>query len=59
MRVGQGVADGGAPGLGAVGGDEFLLREPEGLSDGLADIGEGVSGFGFKVALGDGAEELA
>ena len=42
-----------------VGGDEFLLGEPESLGDGLANVGEGVGGSGFEVTLCDGGEELA
>lgn len=59
VRGGDGVADGGAPSLGAVGGDELLLGEAKSLGDGLTDVGEGVGCFGLEVTLGDGAEELA
>ncbi len=45
------------PGIGAEGVDVFVLGELDGLVQGLAEIGEGGSGSGFDVALGDGGED--
>jgi|ERR1700684_3028618 len=59
MRGGDGVANCGAPSLGSVGADEFLLGEAKGLGHGLADVGQGVGGFVFEVTLCDGGKELA
>jgi hypothetical protein len=54
-----GGADGFAPGVGAVGVDVFVLREGQGLHEGLAEIGEGGGGLGFHLALGDAGEEAS
>ena len=54
-----GGADGIAPGIGAVGVDEFVLGDVQGLHEGLAEIGEGGGGFRFDLAEGDGGEEAS
>ncbi len=54
-----GLADGFAPGIGAVGVDVFVLGEGQGLHEGLAEIGEGGGGFGLHLALGDSGEEAS
>jgi hypothetical protein len=48
-----------APGVGAEGVDVFVLGELDGLQQGLAEIGEGCSGFGFDVSVGQGGENAA
>jgi hypothetical protein len=48
-----------APGVGAEGIGEFVLGELDGLQQGLAEIGEGCSGFGFDVSVGQGGENAA
>ncbi|MGC2530636.1 MAG: hypothetical protein WA639_23060, partial [Candidatus Acidiferrum sp.] len=53
----QGIADGFAPFEFADGGDEFLLREMEGLEEGLGQVGQGSGGFGLDVATGHSGEE--
>ncbi len=55
----EGIADGFAPLEFADGGDEFLLREMEGLEEGLGQVGEGGGGFGLDVATGYSGEEAA
>ena len=53
------AADGAAPGVGAVGVDEFVLGEGTNLGKGLAQVGEGGGCFWFHAALRDGNEEAA
>lgn len=53
----MGIANGFAPGVGVVGVDVFVLGDGEDLDEGLAEVGEGGSGFGFDLAEGDGGEE--
>src|SRR6266852_9949330 len=54
-----GLADGFAPGIGAVGVDVFVLGEGQGLHESLAEIGEGGGVFGLHLALGDSGEEAS
>jgi hypothetical protein len=56
---GEGGADGLAPGIGTEGVNVFVLGELDGLEEGLAEIGECGSGFGFDLAFGDGREDAA
>lgn len=57
------IVDGGvygfAPGVGAEGVYVFVLGELDGLDKGLAEIGQGGSGLGLDVALGDSSKEAA
>lgn len=46
-----------APGVGAEGVDEFVLREVKRLDDGLAEIGESGGGLGVDLTLGDSGEQ--
>ena len=48
-----------APPVGAEGVYIFMLGELDGLHQGLAEIGEGGSGFGFDVSLSQGGENAA
>ena len=53
------VGDGFLPGAFAEGFGEFVLGEVDGLHHGLAEVGEGVGGFGFDMAQRDSGEEVA
>ena len=53
----DGVADGAAPAVGAIGVDEFVLGNANGLQEGLREIGDGASGFGFYIAADDRGDD--
>ena len=53
----EGVGDGFVPGFLAEGGEEFVLREADGLKEGLGEEGEGAGSAGSDVAASDGSEE--
>ncbi len=54
---GEGGGNGFAPSVRAEGVDVLVLRELDGLHDGLAEVGEGRGGLAVGLALGDGSEE--
>lgn len=43
----DGIADGFAPAVGAEGVDVFVLGNVDGLKEGLHEVGDGASEFGF------------
>jgi len=51
------VLDGAAPEVGAIGVDEFVLGNADGLQEGLREIGDGASGFGFYIAADDSGDD--
>jgi hypothetical protein len=51
------IADGLAPFFFADGGNEFMLREMEGLKERLSEIGESGGRFGLDIAAGYGGKE--
>ena len=53
----DGVLDGAAPEVRAIGADVFVLGNADGLQEGLREIGDGASGFGFYVAADDGGDD--
>jgi hypothetical protein len=55
----DGSADGIAPGVGAVGVDVFVLREMDGLDEGIGEVRESAGGAGFDVAFGNSDEEAS
>jgi len=57
--LGDGGADGLAPGVGAEGVDVFVLGEMDGLGESLRQVGEGAGGARLDVAAGDGGEEAS
>jgi len=53
----DGLADGFAPAVGAEGVDVFMLREVDGLHEGLDHVGDGASKSGFYVAADYGGDK--
>ncbi|MGC1490158.1 MAG: hypothetical protein WA798_02225, partial [Candidatus Acidiferrum sp.] len=55
----DGIADGLAPAVGAEGVDVLVLREADGLQEGLHQVGDGAGGFGLELAAKYGGDEAA
>jgi hypothetical protein len=53
----NGIADGFAPAIAAESVDVFVLGDVDGLHEGLRQVGDGVGGSGFYIAVDDGGDE--
>jgi hypothetical protein len=55
----DGVADGFAPAVGAEGVDVFVLRDVDGLQEGLEHVGDGAGQARFDFAADGGGDEAS